>query len=524
MLTHMKRLCLKFSCEKKINKKAFPNVGAFFFVIVFMWALNIYAGSETKREEYKDNSTLSKKLKIIQTKKLNEGIKFFVTKKYDLAEAKFKNILLKNPKNALAYFNLGLTKYKQRDYPEAIKNFDVVTKMPSYYAGAAVYYKSISQLNLGKPTDAIKTAKQYKNETFFYKPVQALIETIETGSDEHFENAKLAATDANYELCLLEMNQSVLTDTYRGRELITKCIAELKRALSKDVPTAQAEKNYYKLYLDAFISKTDNVYQQNKNTLDKLVYFTEVGGEYLYKNKVDIGIGFNYNLVNAVDLDRFKVETYNLHIPTYYRANSDYFGVTPFYEINKYVDEDSYSDVGISFFYSHLDKKNYRLGLYGSAAKRASLNNDFDYKAGTVNVFKLYASRFIDELSISASVAFEQDISGVKTIGAFLLPYANDTITYDVGFSYDFDKYSVLKLKYSLAVKDYAHIVSPNKTDRKDNLNRAVLTYHYLFNKNIKAFLQQSFKKNDSNYGENEFINKNYNENVTAIGLSLIAY
>ena len=187
--------------------------------------------------------------------------------------------------------------------------------------------------------------------------MQSLIQAIETGSDEHFENARQAAADGNYELCLLEINQSVLTDTLRGRELITKCIVELKREFPKDDLLDQTAKNYYKLYLDAILSQSDNVFQKNKNPLSKIVYFAEIGGECLFKNKVDIGIGFNYSHVDAADLERFKSESYNFHVPIYYRANADYFGATPYFEQNKNADQNSYSDVGISLFYSHLAKK-----------------------------------------------------------------------------------------------------------------------------------------------------------------------
>ncbi len=480
-----------------------------FFVLTSAWVVSIYAASAVE---------------ITQVQRLNQGNKYFVDKKYKLAETEYKNVLDLNPKNSTAYFNLALTKYKQRAYAEAIKNFDVVTKMPSFYMGAAFYYKSISQLNLGQTEDAIKTAKQYKHANFFYKPLQSLVEAIEAGSDEQFEKARLAAADGNYELCLLEINQSVFTDTNSGRELITKCIVELKRAFPKGGSRAQVDKNYYKLYLDTIISQSDNIYQKNKNTLKKAVYFTEIGGEYLYKSKVDIGIGFNYNIVNAVDLDRFKVENYNFHIPIYYRSNLDYFGATLFSDLNKNADQNSYSDSGISLFYSHLDKKNYRVGLQGSAAKRTALANNFDYKTGAINSIRLFASCFIDDLSISGSVAFDENLSGDIPMGSFILPYANEVITYGVEISYDFDKFSVLKLKYNLADKHYMHIVSPNNTERKDRLTRTILTYHYIFSKNIKTFLQQSFINNDSNYDENEFINKNYNENITAVGLSLITY
>ena len=131
--------------------------------------------------------------------------------------------------------------------------------------------------------------------------MQSLIQAIETVSDEHFENARQAAADGNYELCLLEINQSVLTDTLRGRELITKCIVKLKREFPKDDLLDQTAKNYYKLYLDAILSQSDNVFQKNKNPLSKIVYFAEIGGECLFKNKVDIGIGFNYSHVDAAE-------------------------------------------------------------------------------------------------------------------------------------------------------------------------------------------------------------------------------
>ena len=114
---------------------------------MFVWVLKIYAGSVAENT---------------QAKRLNQGLNYFISKKYVLAEAEFKAILALNPNNVLAYYNLGLTKYKQGDYPGAIKNFDVVTKMSSFYTGAAFYYKSISHLNLEQTEDAIRTVKQYK--------------------------------------------------------------------------------------------------------------------------------------------------------------------------------------------------------------------------------------------------------------------------------------------------------------------------------------------------------------------------
>ena len=127
------------------------------------------------------------------------------------------------------------------------------------------------------------------------------------------------------------------------------------------------------------------------------------------------------------------------------------------------------------------------MGLQGSSAKRTSSANNFDHKVGTISSVRLFATRFIDNLSISGSVAFDQNLSGDIAMGPFTLPYANEAKTYGMEISYDYDKFSVLKLKYNRADKDFLHIVSPNNTDRIDRLTRTSLTYHYMFSKNVMA-------------------------------------
>ena len=459
-----------------------------------------------------------------QIQALNIANRHFLDRQYGLAEAEYKSLLKQNPNDSVATFNLALTKYRQGAYLEAIKYFNNVTAMHTFYRGPAFYYLSISQLNLGQNVNAAATVKRYKNANLTYKPMQTITETLETGSDEHYENAKLAAAQENYELCLLEINQSVLTDTNSGRELITKCIVEIKRTLSKDASQIFDNSAYYKLYFDSAISQSDNIYQRNKNPLTGIYYSAEFGSEYLIRDKIDFGLGFNYNQTNSANIDRFKIESFRLNIPTYYRISADYFGASPFYELNRSVDLDSYSDAGISLFYSHLDKKNYRLGVQGTFGKRTSLSSAFDYKTGAVNSVRFFVSRFLGNLSILGSLTYDQNHSGDIKMGLFQVPYSNDAMTYSLEAAYDFDRFSVLKLKYILADKDFVHIVSPNNTDRQDKIIRAIFTYHYAFSKNFKAFLQRSLVDGNSNYDVNEIINKNFSENVTLIGFSLLTY
>lgn len=489
--------------------------------ILLAVVLTTMAQSTINKPEYDADAKLTKQQKSEYAKRIEQGLKHFDNKNYDLAEAEFKAILKFAPKKTLAYFNLGLTKYKQGDYPEAIKNFDQVIKLKSYYVGAAFYYKAISQLNLEQNEEATKTAKRFTNARFFYSPSQALIKTIQTGSDEFYENAKLAAADGNYELCLLEMDESVLTDTRKGRELVTMCNLALKGEESGPTAQTAAKNYYYNLFLDAHISQTDNVYQENSNKITKMTYFTEVGGEYVLRNKVDYGIGFSYDHYNAIDLGRFKDETYSVIVPLYYKADKKIFNAKAFYNLNKYQAADSYSDAGMAISYSYLESK-YLLGFYGSSTKKTSLNTTFDYKAGTYNFARVIASRFINEFTVSALAGYEQNMSGDQPWGAFVLPYANKIMNYGLNVSYDLNKISKFSLRSNFANKDYTNKIST--IFREDKTASYVLAYHHVFNKNVKAYLQQSLIKNTSSYEAAEFINRNYDENLTTLGISLITY
>ena len=159
---------------------------------------------------------------------ISEGVKYLALKKYDEAENKFNQILRHNPTYPLANYNLGLTKYRKEDYKAAIQSFDKVIASKSFYSSAAHYYKAISQLNIDQPKEALKTAKSYDRPGFMSDSITNLVTSLQAGSDEFLSNARSAAADGNYELCLLEMDESVFSDTRTGRDLTNQCFTQIK--------------------------------------------------------------------------------------------------------------------------------------------------------------------------------------------------------------------------------------------------------------------------------------------------------
>ncbi len=491
-------------------------------LIIFVFTQISYAGPTTNLEEYNGDKLLTPVQQQSFNQHLDSGIKFYENKQYDQAEKEFKAILEVAPKKNLAYFNLGLTKYRQGDYPEAIKYFDMVIKKRSYYVGAAFYYKAISQLNLDKNEEAIKTAKRFTPARFFYVPSQNLIQAIREGTDEYLSNAKVAALDENYELCLLEMEESVFTDARLGKDQIAKC-KDQPEVMPIRLEVKPSESYRYKLYADTRISLTDNVYQEDNRLVGKTLYSVEVGGEYILKNFIDYGIGGSYEYSNAVDLARFKDEYYNLYVPAFYREGDYSLSGQVYYSQNKNNDTNAYSTSGgfVNYFYN---QPQYSVGFVGGASNRVSLNSAFDFRNGFYSTARIVVNKYIGSLTLGAYVGYDQNLSGDQPLGSNVLPFAFKAQRVGASAAYEFNKVSKLILRSNYSDRKYPNILSTQNIKREDKLSQYSLTYNHTFNKNVSVYIQQIYVNNDSTYDQREFINKNYIENETAVGLSLVTF
>ena len=475
---------------------------------IFSVLISLSANAE-KRPPYADN--------------LEKGIELFVKRQWDSAATEFQTALTNYPNAAVVKYNLALVQYKQKKYSDAIENFDSVANSKSYYRGPAQYYQAIAQMNLGNNSEALKIAKNYKEKTSMTEQMGQLILALENGTDTSYQNATTAEAEGNYELCLIELEESVLTDTQKGRELSTKCLSELTGEALGETKD-ETRKAYYKIYLDSQIIQSDNVFQQNENIVKKSVYFLEVGGEYLFRSLVDIGLGGSYNYFNGIDISNFKRETFTTNLPMYYKNSGVSLGLSPYYELNKYVAVDAYSAAGASFHATTSERKNYVYGIIGNAENRTALDSLYEYRSGHYNLVKLFWTKYFGDFSFNLNIANENTVSGDQTLGPFTLPTANKALIYGLGFSYDLTESQTLNLRGSITDRDYTNVFSPNGTDRLDHTKRASLTYYYRFNRYVRTFLQYGITKNDSNYDANEFYNRNFDENSGSFGLSLLAF
>jgi tetratricopeptide (TPR) repeat protein len=319
----------------------------YFKVIPLVLSVSLFANAE-KRPPYADG--------------LERGLAFYESREYDLAANEFAEVLKKYPGNPVASYNLGLSQYRRGQFEQAIQSFNTTVRSNSYYRGPATYYKAIAQMNIGKEDEALRTAKGYEQQNFITNRMTELVAAIQTGTDPSYESALIDESEGNYELCLLDLEESLLTDTFKGRYLSTKCLYEMK---GKTLP--ELDNTYHKIYLDSQITQSTNIYQQNYNAQAKSLYSIEAGGEYLFRSFIDYGIGGSYTYLNGVDLSNFKRETYNVHIPLFLKKSNYTFGLSPYYELNKLDANDVYSAGGGEFHTTLSERGNYVLGIIGKA-------------------------------------------------------------------------------------------------------------------------------------------------------------
>ena len=483
-----------------------------------------FAGPTTNMEEYKGDEKLTKEQQAQYQARMDKGLELFDAGKYEDAEKEFKAILAFAPKKNLPNFNLGLVKYKQGDYKTAIDYFDKVIKKRSYYIGAAFYYKAISQNNLEQTEAAKKTAKRFTQNRFFFGPNQQLVKSIESGSDEFLDNARAAYADQNYELCTAELEESVLADTAKGKELAQQCKAGLVAEETPVAPpTVVAAPDRKRIWFYARYSQTDNVYQEKTNTLGKALYSYQLGAEYIKAAAVDFGLGVTYDYSNAVDLTFFKDELYSVYVPLFYRDGNSRYAGQAFYNQSKNNDVDAFSESGAYASYFYTAEK-YMAGIIGTASNKQALDNAFEYRKGSYTNLRLVASRFMGAFTLTGILGIEENLSGDQPAGVSFIPFAHKALRYSAAGAYDVTDKDKLTLRGSIAKRDYQKVISANGTDRDDTWSNYSLTYQHVFNRNVKAYLQQSYTMNDSNFGNAELINKNFTENISTLGLSLTAF
>ena len=122
------------------------------------WCGDAAEMNAARRQKHKQLT--NKQLRATQDKLLNAGLRAEVLGDYDLAEAKFRQLLKINPRNKFAHYNLGyIAQTQDRDSTEAAKEYGAALKTDPEY-GPALYNLAILKTANGDEAGAIVLYKR----------------------------------------------------------------------------------------------------------------------------------------------------------------------------------------------------------------------------------------------------------------------------------------------------------------------------------------------------------------------------
>lgn len=167
-----------------------------------------------------------------------QGVKWFENAEYDLAKDRFNKSLDANLTNYFAYQHLGFISLNQKDYSQAIRNFDLAHKIAenSHQKAIALSHLALSHHNAGDTTKAASVAKQatetYPNASKFlyefagYSALLGLssesIPVLREAIERDWVYFTVVMTDNNFDLVRSDVNSLLneLRETQQKRARI----------------------------------------------------------------------------------------------------------------------------------------------------------------------------------------------------------------------------------------------------------------------------------------------------------------
>jgi hypothetical protein len=412
---------------------------------------------------------------------LNEVSKLINNGNYTEADKKIEILIKTKPKEALlAWFNLGISNYKQKKFPVAVQAFYKVASQNSSYKSAASYYLALSYFNLQMNEKSLAALEPITKDSAFYILGKELTEAINKRTDESLEEARIAYSDAEGETCLELLLDSIFVDHPDGRSLKQMCINEIDNVPENSNQNSASEilkgdgrqpnDNNFSIFADIKTGYDSNIYLSESNATGKAVYQVSLGADYIYKTDFDIGLGFNYEKSDVIDLANESFSELSVYAPlTLYFLNSD-LAFEFFHNTSRDYIESVYSESGINTAYTY-DFEHLTSVISLDLSQKKAIATSYDYLDGKYNSLRgdlIYNSKGF-KMNIYLSV--NSNDSGDILLTGGTLPYANKSLEAGLFIGYWLTEKIRTSFLYSNTTKNYTNLFSVNGVYRKDSVD-----------------------------------------------------
>jgi tetratricopeptide (TPR) repeat protein len=484
----------------------------------------------------------------------HEALQSFAKKDYKKSKSQIIQLLKRDKKNALYWFNLGHVFNKLSEFSKAIKSYEKVISLQSPLAPVAEYYKAQALVELGKIAEARKELKavistgklpsNLRGKAISLHNALSSFPGMEKLALQYYQNGNYSGAlrllrnippqkisdDGNILLMMVyvKMNNWKEFQEMKRRYFRMPTTSTARRSLvldlEKNFPLPIPQTRPIHLFLDVSAGNNSNVYADGDSAepLESVEYRISAGGNYQWGlgegNFLRAGYTFFRN--SFKEAPELESNTHNVRLSYLSVKDKNSFELTPYYQLQSWDGVNVSNRLGLISLYS-LGFDSGEMGILGDVSRRSSTDQDYSYLDSTSLIARTFvnwiSSNFLFELNASVGHDGTQDIDYSDGGRLPLRHYF-----YGPGFRMIYrpnDTFVVTGLA-SYLLREYENEAVPGEKNRSDQELSYSVRLNYYFIPSASVYLQYEGIDNSSSLGAEDVRDKNYNVNTQSIGLT----
>lgn len=495
------------------------------------------------------NSSYAKTTQSLTSSALN----FF--KKGNFVESKkdWVAIIKQDPKNGLAWFNLGHTFYKLNDLQKAVKCYQRVEALNSPLAPAARYYQAQILSKLNKPSAAKvklaelltssnlppnikKLALKLQAELVPQNREEKALEAYQSGNFTKAREILKGIPEKSLSehgkvllmLTLTRLNQrnefNRLKRSFFKDPRISKENKQIIRELEREFPESPSQRRALNLSLDVSAGRNSNVYADGNSVeaLKAAEYRAFIAAGYLwllsgFNNLRTTYSFFGNTFSTAPELNAY---THSLRTSYFFSDNKFTLEIGPYFQLQNWAGTFVSNRIGSSMLLSRTFTSS-EIGFLADYSKRNSTEDEFSYLEGSLASTRLYISHWAQKwyFEVFASIG-KDDTQDIVYSDGGRLPLSHNFYGPGGRFIYRMHESLHFSGQGSYLFRDYDSKAIPGPQARNDQEASMALRLTYYFAPGLSAYLLYENLDNQSTLGPQDVRDKNYRVQTQFIGLA----
>lgn len=450
-------------------------------------------------------------------------------------------LLRRQPKNSLYWFNLGNSYFMARSYKYAAVSFEKVISLQSPLSPAAKLYKAKALDKLGQQAEARVMLEQVLHENPPAGIAQEAKKDLEAILLASYKHEKYAET----EKALREMGPDLSPE---GRMLLGMSLAKQNKnsqaervfkglasgsggngenqALARSLlENLSEEVTPYWVYVDFAYGSADNVFMDGRSLTpltSPLVRAQLEAGYHFNKNRTwSEKLVYAYNNESLSEATEMGTQSHMLLSSLLYQGSAWTASVTPYFQNDVWASTTVGQKTGASTEVAYAFGKPNTIGMEVRGESQQAKTETYSYLTGTSYFLRPYYETGFKYFAIQFQWLMGAD--GTQDIvysDGSRLPLTQTYQGPGMRMQWSPTEKTLLGLSLSRIERVYKNISLPESKKRSDQELNGALKFMYSFSSQWRAYALVEYIANKSTLGAGDVRDKNYSATTSTIGMS----